>query len=198
MHSIKDILLEIRKDSALCKAVEMGNKLCFKNKCGTDIYCGMHRSRLRRLKSFNLPIRKKKNCKFVDCKSEVVAKGYCNAHYRKRKIITGTRKCTVECCSNNADSKYYCSKHRTRLRRHGDLNANFSSLRCTIKKGNIPHNKGKFMVEICIVPECNIKNGEPHRFTKGLCRKHFMRWKKWGDYNISSKKEYLTKINKLD
>ncbi len=199
MHSLADVLAETRKDSTLCVAIEKGKIVCFKerqrDKTGkiSSKYCGKHASRLARYKSFDLPPKAKKNCKRIPCDGLVIALGYCEKHYRQHHSLV-KQKCTVENCNSPLHVGLYCNKHYIRMKRYGDLNANFSNLRFrNIKKGSIPHNKGKFNIKICIAPGCEIKNGDPYRFTKGLCKKHFARWKKYGDYNIVSKKEYLEK-----
>ncbi len=195
MHSLQEILAETRKESNLCMAIEKGNKICFKEKYRTSKYCGMHQTRFSRFKSFDLPIKPIKTCKFIDCNDAPIALGYCNKHYRKMRINKITTHCEVERCNGVALIKGLCEKHYRRLRRHGDVNANFSYLRYRhIKEGHIPHNKGKFITKICLAYECTIKNGEPYRFVKGLCKKHYARWKKFGDYKIKSKKEYLEKL----
>jgi hypothetical protein len=133
-----------------------------------------------------LPIKEKRKCKFIDCKNKYIAKGFCNMHYRKHKLLTEQKKCIVDICMNKALRKGYCNKHAMRMARHGDINANFSANRFSsiTRKGKTPWNKGKFNTVTCICPGCEIKNGEPYRFVKGLCKKHFARWKKHGDYNL--------------
>jgi hypothetical protein len=197
MHSLQEILAETRKDSNLCCALERGGIVCYKKKYRTNKYCGMHQSRLSRFKSFDLPSKKVKSCKFIDCNEKPIALGYCNKHYRKTRIHKIINKCEVEGCNSASLVKNLCNKHYRRLRRHGDVHANFSHLRYRpIKEGHIPHNKGKFTTKICIAPGCEVKNGEPYRFTKGLCKKHYTRWKKFRDYNIASKKDYEEKLKK--
>jgi hypothetical protein len=196
MHSFSEILSEIRKDSELCIAVEVGGIICYNKKQKRSKYCGKHQTRMSRFKSVNLPIKIKKNCKMIPCDGKVIALGYCNKHYRKHKLVTESNKCIADKCNNCAYLKQYCNKHYIRLKRYGDINANFSHLRYrNIKEGHIPHNKGKYNTKKCLAPDCEIINGHPYRFTKGLCKKHHSRWKKYGDFNITSKKQFLEKQN---
>ncbi len=197
MHTLEEILKDARQESDLCQAIEKKSIACFNKKGKGSKYCGKHQSRLSRYKSFDLPTKKPKVCKFIDCPSIVVALGYCNRHYRQRKLLLSTTICKVENCFKRVTRGDICDMHRIRLLRHGDVNSNFSNLRFRrIEKGNIPYNKGKNMGNKCLCPGCEIKNGEPYRFVKGLCRNHFRRWKLFGDYKIASKKEYLEKLSK--
>ncbi len=196
--SLQDELRKLIGDKGLCTAIERNGDICFRK---IDVknkkLCNKHYLRLFRLKSINLPIKEKNKCKFIDCDSKITALGYCNKHYRRIKLIKKIEQCIVDGCFNKVDSKNLCSKHRTRLRRHKDFNVNLSNLRSKgANKGKIAHNKGKFKFKECIVPSCNIKNREPHALVRGLCRMHYCRWKKYGDYNIKSKKEYQNAITK--
>lgn len=194
MHSLQEILKETRKDLELCCAIEKGGIFCYSPKYKTSKYCTKHQSRISRLKSFDLPIKLVKKCKMILCEGKVVAKNYCNKHYRKRKLIIETKRCSVPDCSRVMYVKELCNMHYRRRRRYGDLNANFSHMRYrNFNENIIPHNKGKNIGNKCLAWNCTIRNGFPHRFTKGLCKKHFSRWKKYGDFTIASKKEYLEK-----
>lgn len=69
------------------------------------------------------------NCSILDCEKKVVARGWCDKHY-KRWQINGDplytekpidRICSVEGCDNKHRSIGLCSKHERRFRRNGHL-----------------------------------------------------------------------------
>lgn len=67
-----------------------------------------------------------RKCKICDDKHH--AKGFCKKHYRELvlKPRKQNQKCSVEKCNNSVGNNGYnglCSKHYTRLKRHGDVNS---------------------------------------------------------------------------
>lgn len=194
MHSLAEILAETRKNSSLCMAIEKNHNLCFKERERdskgkiTSKYCAMHRCRLRRYGSFDLPLKSIKKCKFIDCKEKFYGKGFCKKHYKKH-IRLNHKKCSLEECQNNVDAKGYCQKHYLRYKKNGDPNKFVKKSDYTVlfKNGHLPHNAGKIKYDRCIVPDCPVtKENNPYRqgITKGLCRKHYTRWYKHKDYTI--------------
>ncbi len=57
---------------------------------------------------------------------------------------------------------------------------------------------GRGINKKCIATGCDRTNEIPNTIKKGLCHKHYNRWIKFKDYNIKSKKEYLTRLLKKD
>jgi hypothetical protein len=197
MHSIQEILAETRKTSNLCCAVEKGGIVCFKKKATHDKYCSMHRGRLHKYKSLELPIKEKKRCKFIDCNRKYERGGYCGLHYsniwgaKKRNFPkSDLEKCLVEDCNNKNYVRGYCNKHYLKLIRYND--PNYKKKMNNGKKHTNVLGRGKN--KKCIAPGCCITNEIPNSILRGLCRKHYNRWRKFGDYNIVSKKEYEEKL----
>lgn len=86
--------------------------------------CGMHRSRVRRLGTLELPPKVKKVpeiCTVGECTRPHEAKGYCNTHYRRSinglkidapiRVVDPTRICTVLGCDRPHNSVGYCTAH---------------------------------------------------------------------------------------
>lgn len=71
-----------------------------------------------------------KICLIESCNGKIVAKGYCNKHYRKFKkygdplyVLKNMDRdpiCTVEGCNNKHNSLGYCKKHYERFKQYGD------------------------------------------------------------------------------
>lgn len=197
MNSLQEILLETRKNSNLCCAVERGVIICFKERAQHDKYCSMHRARFYKYKSFELPVKEKKRCKFIDCKKEYKRGGYCGNHYsniwaikKRDKSRNDLPKCLINDCNNHNYVKGYCNKHYLKLIRYGD--AQFKQKRNNGK--NHPNVLGRGKNKKCIAPGCCITNEIPNSIIRGLCPKHYNRWRKFGDYNIASKKEHEEKL----
>lgn len=72
--------------------------------------------------------------------------------------------CYAEQCSNPVKSLGLCSKHRKRLKVHGDLNK-------VNKRGG--HNK--------IYDDCTAENCQKVHLAQGYCDKHYRRWSLYGD-----------------
>jgi hypothetical protein len=69
------------------------------------------------------------------------------------------------------------------LKKHGDVN---TVLKSGFEKGYIPPWTGDVLHKHCIVPGCDVKHGDQKRnLKKGLCNKHYLRWLRHGDYNIT-------------
>lgn len=194
MHSLQDLIINAREDSNLCPAVEKDGTLCFKprrkltNRNYVSKYCTTHQSRFYRYKSFDIPTKPKKQCKFIDCKEEFYSKNLCMVHYnqyiyrnRKSKNLT----CTIENCFNPLYVKKMCSTHYQRLKRHGRTSGTKRTFPESATRG-----KGLERREYnyrCIVPECN-KTHATVKITKGLCPRHYYRWRKHKDYNVALKR----------
>lgn len=59
-----------------------------------------------------------KICIIEECQKKHHAKGYCVSHYNKL-VLTETKTCSVQNCNTLVKGSNMCSKHYTRLRRHG-------------------------------------------------------------------------------
>lgn len=163
----------------LCKAIEHGGKLCFNQKHAKG-YCYKHYDRVRAHGSVNLPAKKPKRCKFIDCQNKYFCKGYCEKHYKLKNQYKSKVKCSVEGCNNVKHGHGLCTTHQQRLKKHGDVNTVHKS---GFKKGYTPSFTGSKLHEKCIAPNCNVKNGDQKRnITKGLCNKHYLRWRRYGVY----------------
>jgi len=193
MHSLQEILMETRKDSKLCNAIETGGIICFRVVDCKGV-CQKHYERYKKYKSYDLPNKEIKKCKFIDCNDKYHAKDYCRKHYNKylntklSKINYGKFKCSVLDCCKKRKNKMYCSMHLERLRVHKDLNVKKETGLKKAQKKALEYWKNR-QKKICIVPKCNNEY-----CAKGLCKKHYNYWYMWGDYKISSKKEYLEKL----
>lgn len=77
--------------------------------------------------------------------------------------------CSVENCNTERAtiSRGLCPKHDRRLRVHGDLN------------------KGRSSTRICGVEDCDDKH-----FAKNYCRKHYQRYKIYGDPSATKRKGF--------
>lgn len=120
------------------------NKICTVEGCSNKHrakgYCSNH---------YNLNIKYKEPtiCSAKDCISQAFVKKYCTKHYqrlrnngtldlkkeRKPRQIKELRldqrkvvRCNVENCENISRAKGFCNKHYKRLKRHGDVNINYS------------------------------------------------------------------------
>lgn len=165
----------------LCTAVEAGGTLCFNKKHSKGL-CYKHYDRMKAHGSVNLPPKKVKKCKFIDCDNIHFCKGYCSKHF-KRKHKKSDIPCSVEGCNNPKHGQGLCTTHQRRLKKHGDVNTVFKS---GFNKGYIPPWTGDVLHEKCIVPGCVIKHGDQkRRLIKGLCSKHYLRWLRHGDYNVT-------------
>lgn len=178
MHSIEEILREIRKDSGLCQAIESNGAGCFNKPLKSRKFCSKHNSRLSRNGSLNPTFKLAKKCKFIDCEKKHFGKGYCRPHYLK---YAQRRKCKIDNCQNKVNAKDLCSTHYARLLKFGDVNfviPKSLSVLNNLKKGPL-HLKNKNKKQ-CIVKGCD-KRYE----AKGLCYMHYQRWRKHHDYNLS-------------
>lgn len=190
MHSLQEILDVTRKNSNLCCAVERGSIICFSNSRVKGL-CNKHYYRYKKYKSYDLP-EKIKRCGFLDCENKFFGRGLCKPHYSQkfRKKRTYSKNCSVENCNNFVQTKELCAKHYARYLKYNDVDK-IGKSKTTFKKGHSLNQKKINMN--CMVKECD-KNKFNSRIRRGLCSKHWQRWKKFGDYNIASKKEYLEKL----
>jgi len=195
MHSIQEVLIEIREESTSCAAVERDGTICFNKKDNRSKYCSKHKKRFYKYGCFDLPRKKIKKCKFIDCENKNFAKEYCEKHYNKYLYAPKNKlkKCKVENCSKKRVSvNPYCGMHQTRKRKYGTLEGNGIKPH-KFQKG---HTVGRKRINHqCIVPNCNATYLND-RIVKGLCKKHYIRWNKFKDYNIASKKNYLEKLKR--
>lgn len=176
----QDLSLLERLHHGLCQAVERNGAICF-GKIIAKGYCEKHYCRLKRLGAVDLPIKKIKKCKFIDCHNIYFCKGYCEKHY-PRKIKKSKVICSIDGCDNSQHGYGLCTTHQLRLKKHGDVN---TVLKSGFDKGYTPPWTGSALHKKCIVPGCNVKHGDQKRnLIKGLCNKHYLRWRRHGDYNI--------------
>lgn len=165
----------------LCTAIERGGVLCF-NKKHAKGFCYKHYDRMQAHGSVNLPEKVVRKCKFIDCDNLHHCKGYCKKHF-KGKQYKSKVKCSVDECNNPKHGQGLCSTHQMRLKKHGDVNI---VLKSGFNKGYQPIWTGKPLHKECIVPGCSVKYGDqPRNLKKGLCNKHYCRWRKHGDYNVT-------------
>ncbi len=187
MHSIQVIIADIRKGSNLCVAVESSGTVCFKAKFRNRKYCAGHCSRLTRFGCFDLPSKEVKRCKFIDCSRSYYSKGYCRGHYMTciAQARNKCKKCSVDDCVNKRSSAgKFCCMHQTRLARYGKLEGNGKGRgwRTRFAPG---HSGREKPYKECIATKCDT-NSNDSRIVKGLCTKHYQRWKRYKDYNIVS------------
>lgn len=144
--------------------------------------CYKHYDRMKAHGSVNPRAKVERKCKFIDCDNIHFCKGYCKKHF-KRKQSKSEVKCSVEGCDNPKSGHGLCSTHQMRLKKHGDVN---TVLKSGFAKGYRPPWTGSVLHKQCIVPGCDVKHGDQKRkIVKGLCNKHYLRWRKHGDYNHS-------------
>jgi hypothetical protein len=186
----EDLSLLERLHHGLCQAVERDGAICFSKRHGTARYCGKHASRYRRHKSFDLPFKKIKYCKFIDCNNVYSTKGYCKSHY---EILVSApknkrKKCSIdECMKKRGSCSKFCPMHNSRISRYGTMEGNGKKRghATQFKVGNISRKKEP---RRCIAASCD-KDSKTSKITKGLCSKHYQRWATHGDYNMSLYKE---------
>lgn len=176
MNNLEEILKSTRKNRNLCHTIEGKDTLCF-NKVLSKNICGKHYQRLIRTGRFDL-IKKKRKCKFIDCNNEHSAKGYCIVHHKK--FIKSSKKCIAVDCLSFVHSKNLCKKHYERQLKYGSVNGK-SKYR---PKFTQPEKRGRpeRIHFICIVPNCG-KINEDTVLRKGLCKNHYYKWRRYGNYN---------------
>jgi hypothetical protein len=113
-----------RKEKTLCIA-----EGCNKFSISKDL-CSMHYQRNRYLP---------KKCAVEGCEHKLFRNGFCLTHFPKKAKPPkepGTRKrrppgekgiCDADDCNRDAKCRGYCSMHYERLKRHGDVNANYKN-----------------------------------------------------------------------
>ena len=184
----EDLSLLERLHHGLCEAVEIGNVICYGKKKGKK-YCNKHYKRLKRNGSLNKLEKKIIRCRFIDCKNDHYVKGMCRSHYRKYLKTKVIKICKCEGCINKVYQRELCVTHYKRFIRYGDVN--FVNKNRNIK--NLSPAKKRDYNFKCRVKDCS--HHEKAKIVKGLCDKHYRRWLKFGDYHISSKKEYIRTLN---
>ncbi len=171
---------------ALCQAIESSGTICFKTRYRRSKFCSMHLTRLGRFDSFDLPKKIDKKCKFIDCNLISGRTGYCKKHYKTSNI------CKMQFCNKRVTGYGLCVKHYSRLKRHGDATIVLSPYKGSFK--NSKRNSRRLETnKTCLVTDCE-KTHLEGRIIKGLCTKHYYRWKRFGDYNIKSKKDFNKKL----
>jgi len=185
----EDVSLFLLIHHGLCKAIEHDGVICF-GKIVSKSLCTKHYSRLKKYGCVNLPKKEIKRCKFIDCNKEYKRGGYCNNHYSnkwayKRRSSNDSElpKCLVDDCNKRNYVRGYCNRHYLKLMRFGDVN--YKQKRANGK--NHPNVLGRGKHKKCIVPECNATNEIPNSIIKGLCHKHYGRWRKYKSYNLPEK-----------
>ena len=176
-----DISLANLHYHGLCTAIEREGIMCFNKKHSKGL-CYKHYDRVKAHGSVDLPVKKQRKCKFTDCDNKHFCKGYCSKHF-PRKQNKSKVKCSVENCNNSKHGYGLCTTHQLRLKKHGDVN---TVLKSGFDKGYIPPWTGDVLHKQCIVPGCNVQHGDQkRRLIKGLCNKHYLRWRRHGDYNVT-------------
>lgn len=168
----------------LCEAVERNGAICFGKKHAKG-FCHKHYERFKKNGSVSLLEKVNRKCKFIDCRRKYFSCEYCKFHYQQHyhKNKKSKIKCSVDDCMNVRRSKGLCSTHLGRLKKHGNIHTVLSR---GVNEGYIPPWTGKSLGKKCIVPGCDyVYNGNNRVITKGLCGKHYQRWRIHGDYNMS-------------
>lgn len=188
---LEDLSLLERLHHGFCNAIERGGVICFGKKKARG-YCLKHYERIRKHNSVDLPLKETKRCKFIDCKKPYSLGGYCRNHYqsnwavkKRNKKSDDLSKCLVESCNNKNYVRGYCNKHYLKLKRYG--NPDYKQRRNNGK--NHPNVLGRGKNKKCIVPGCDITNEIPHSIVKGLCTKHYNRWRKHKSFYLPIKQE---------
>jgi len=179
-----DLSLLERLHHGLCESVERDGSICFGKKKARG-YCDKHLARHYKYGTVDLPIIKKSTqCVFIDCKGKPKSKGYCSKHYQAYwKTSLNTKECVIDGCNNKHLSKGYCNKHYKRMRNNWDPLKKGS---CFVK-GNVAAKKAGTSDKKCIAPGCEVTNanrGNSNPIKKGLCQKHYARWRSHGSYNV--------------
>ncbi len=152
----------------------METKTCSAEGCESDArsvgFCGKHYMKWR---TYGDPLggKQRAGCAVEGCGELQQAKGYCKLHYARwkrtgdpgeagRRNFPAPARCVVDGCDNTGRlERGLCPKHRSRLTRHGDVNANPKPVR------------GQ-----CAVIGCD----RPHE-AKGYCKRHYWMWWKHGE-----------------
>ena len=151
-----------------------------------------------------------KTCKVENCTKSVVAHGLCSAHYSKlrkygdptagRHNIGGT--CDFEGCENQVHAHRLCRVHYERYKKHGDpsirrrvkvcsvdgclapFRANgyceFHNDRARRHNGN-PLGGGEKRLSRGSLGTCKVEGCDDVAVASHLCRKHYSKFKKYGD-----------------
>jgi hypothetical protein len=190
---MQEILLETRKNSKMCTAVETGGIICF-GIVDCKGVCQKHYLRYKKYQSYDLPNKEIKKCKFIDCKGKYKAKGYCVNHYATYITIpfNETKKCVAENCDKYRNSNNrYCSMHDSRIRNHGNLKGSGYAIG---KSPNSQNALKKYKVSKkdynlnCIIADCSYSK---NRIKRGLCNTHYLQWLKNKD--LEKAKLYKTR-----
>lgn len=181
MHTIEEILKDVRKDSDLCCAIENGTVPCYNKRKKRSRYCCKHVARKFKYKSFELPKKEKKVCKFIDCERLARCHDMCYRHYKNSDSSLIKPRCSIENCNRKHEAKGYCRIHYKRMRRTGDPCGSVARKKGTCYPAG--WNTGLCKAKKCIVPNCEIEYTNKTRLVKGLCKKHYSRWLRHKDYN---------------
>ena len=134
-----DLTLESLHYHGLCTAIEAEGVLCF-NKKHSKGYCYKHYDRVKAHGSVNLPPKKVRKCKFIDCDKPHHCKGYCKKHFRGKQYKS-KEKCSVDECMNPKHGHGLCATHQLRLKKHGDVNTVLKSYQYLYKFRNASEDK---------------------------------------------------------
>lgn len=188
MNSLENIFKELRSNSNLCTAVEKDGRICFSG-CKYKNLCEKHYLRFRKYSSVDLPKKKPKKCKFIDCENVYRAKGYCTVHYKK--YIKSDKICHISDCELPVKAKNLCKKHYDTQWRLGDPLGK-SNYKPDIHNELIKKGKNRYIPPRkninCIVPKCE-KNYLNDVIRKGLCKNHYYSWHKYHNYFLERKEE---------
>lgn len=122
----------------------------------------------------------KRICSIDGCTNPHLAKGYCNAHWKKwkrhgdplwQRPLAPERKCTVNGCENKYHAQGYCPMHYLRAKADGKLSTS---------------------------QECTVGDCRGYQVAKGVCHKHYQKLLRYGDPEVSVITKSATPGESLD
>jgi len=156
---------------------------CIVEGCDRKFYaksaCRVHYSRFKKFGSYDLPPRQVDlPCSVPTCDRNAKASNLCGGHYRrlvKNGDVDATRPleiqgrnsgaCSVPDCVRLATAVGMCHTHRGRVRKFGDAMADLPLMYQTPMAGTV----------------CTINGCDREGKSRGLCRAHYLRWRKGQD-----------------
>jgi hypothetical protein len=190
-----DLSLLERMHHGLCTAIETGGIICY-GAIRTKGYCRKHYQRLLKHGSINLIVPEKKKCKFLDCERPYWSKSYCKKHYSFyiEKPKKPNAKCKLTQCTKYEESTTsVCPMHRARFKKFKTYEGS-GLAPGEVTRFKIGHTLNKKDLRCCIVADC-VVDSNSSEITKGLCRKHYHRWRAHKDYNCVKKRGRSKNVN---